>query len=51
VDTLKQAQLNSHLEDIPHKEQVVPYTDASFHEAAIEWLVATDLVNTPDSGQ
>jgi hypothetical protein len=43
--TLRQTRLDGHLEDISHKERVVPYTDARFREAAIEWLVATDQVN------
>jgi hypothetical protein len=25
-------------------ERAVPYTDKAFHQAAIEWLVATDQV-------
>ena len=26
-------------------ERVVPYTDKTFHQAAIEWLVASDQVS------
>lgn len=26
-------------------ERVVPYTDRAFHQAAIEWLIATDQVS------
>lgn len=32
------------LQEIPCKERIVPYTDALFRKAAIEWLVATDQV-------
>ena len=31
--------------ELPRKERVIPYTDALFREAAIEWLVATEQVN------
>jgi len=41
---LKQDRLDGHLREVPRKERVVPYTDAQFREAAIEWLVATDQV-------
>jgi hypothetical protein len=40
--TLKEGRLDSHLKEIPHKEWVIPYSDTLFHEAVIEWLVATD---------
>ena len=36
-----QQRLDSHLRE---HEPVVPYSDAHFCEAAIEWLVATDQV-------
>jgi len=42
---LKQGKLDSHLQDMPHKEWVISYTDAQFRQVAIEWLVATDQVN------
>ena len=42
--TLKQSRLDGHLQEVSHKERIVPYTDALFCEAAIEWLVATDQV-------
>ena len=42
--TLKQGQLDGHLQEVPHKEWIVPYTDALFCEAAIQWLAATDQV-------
>jgi hypothetical protein len=42
--TLKQSRLDGHLQEVPRKERIVPYTDALFREAAIEWLVATDQV-------
>lgn len=41
---LDQTTLDSHLRDIPSKEHVLPYTDALFREAAIEWLISTDQV-------
>ena len=41
---MRQGQLDSHLQEMPRKERVIPYTDALFREAAIEWLVATDQV-------
>ncbi|KIM76799.1 hypothetical protein PILCRDRAFT_77443, partial [Piloderma croceum F 1598] len=40
--TMRQGQLDSHLQEMPRKERVIPYTDALFRKAAIEWLVATD---------
>ncbi|KIM74771.1 hypothetical protein PILCRDRAFT_79704, partial [Piloderma croceum F 1598] len=40
--TMRQGQLDSHLQEMPCKERVIPYTDALFRKAAIEWLVATD---------
>jgi hypothetical protein len=41
---MRQGRLDSHLQEMPRKERVIPYTDALFREAAIEWLVATDQV-------
>lgn len=43
-----QSTLDSHLRERPIKEHVVPYTDASFRQAAIEWLVSTDKVRVID---
>ncbi|KAF9457303.1 hypothetical protein BDZ94DRAFT_1175853, partial [Collybia nuda] len=37
-----QTTLIPHLKDLPVKEKIIPYTDALFREAAIEWLIATD---------
>ena len=37
----KQTTLDSHLEE---QETIVPYSDAVFREAALEWLIATDQV-------
>ncbi|KAF8802673.1 hypothetical protein BYT27DRAFT_7111869, partial [Phlegmacium glaucopus] len=34
--------LDRNLREKKLTEQVVPYTDKAFHQAAIEWLVATD---------
>lgn len=43
-EKVKQTLLNGHLQEIPKKEQATPYSDAAFHEAAIEWLITTDQV-------
>jgi hypothetical protein len=40
-----QTQLDSHLRERETKEHIVPYSDALFQEAAIEWLVETDQVS------
>ncbi|KAF8508673.1 hypothetical protein BU17DRAFT_56620, partial [Hysterangium stoloniferum] len=42
--TMKDTQqhLDPHLEEKPHRERVIPYTDNLFCEAAIGWLVLTD---------
>ncbi|KAJ7134096.1 hypothetical protein C8R46DRAFT_923455, partial [Mycena filopes] len=37
-----QTTLDDHLTSIPTTERVIPYSDAAFREAAIEWLVSTD---------
>lgn len=37
----KQTSLTSHLQE---RSKVVKYSDALFHHAALEWLVATDQV-------
>ena len=34
--------LDHDLKEKKLKDEVVPYTDKVFHQAAIEWLVATD---------
>ena len=41
ADAEKQTTLDSHLAE---QETVVPYSDAVFREAALEWLIATDQV-------
>ncbi|KAL6302233.1 hypothetical protein BKA93DRAFT_737388, partial [Sparassis latifolia] len=38
----KQTRLDPHLKEKPVKQNVVLYTDALFHQAALEWLIATD---------
>jgi hypothetical protein len=35
--------LDGHLQNLP-LEQVVPYSDKVFREAAVEWVIATDQV-------
>ncbi|KAG0700114.1 hypothetical protein DFH29DRAFT_807956, partial [Suillus ampliporus] len=37
-----QAHLNAHLSEKKPKDHIVPYSDALFCEAAIEWLIETD---------
>ncbi|KAJ7137075.1 hypothetical protein C8R44DRAFT_607858, partial [Mycena epipterygia] len=37
-----QPTLHPHLKEMPAKEVIIPYSDALFRQAAIEWLVATD---------
>ncbi|KAJ6527510.1 hypothetical protein B0H19DRAFT_1334850 [Mycena capillaripes] len=37
-----QPTLDERLREKPAKEVIIPYSDALFREAAIEWLVATD---------
>jgi hypothetical protein len=39
-----QARLDAHLREPQPKEQIIPYSDAIFREAAIEWLIETDQV-------
>ncbi len=41
----QQSSIEPHLEERKVKERVIPYSDALFKEAAIEWLIATDQVN------
>ncbi|KZT01806.1 uncharacterized protein LAESUDRAFT_663215, partial [Laetiporus sulphureus 93-53] len=38
----EQTCLDSHLTERPHKEYIMPYSDALFREASIEWIIATD---------
>ncbi|KAG1793796.1 hypothetical protein EV424DRAFT_1275472, partial [Suillus variegatus] len=37
-----QARLDTHLREPQPKERIIPYSDAIFREAAIEWLIETD---------
>lgn len=39
-----QARLDTHLREPQPKERIIPYSDAIFREAAIEWLIETDQV-------
>ena len=39
-----QTSLDPHLEEMPAKKRVIPYSDALFRRVAIEWLVSTDQV-------
>ncbi|KJA12714.1 hypothetical protein HYPSUDRAFT_116501, partial [Hypholoma sublateritium FD-334 SS-4] len=38
----QQSSIEPHLEERKVKERVIPYSDALFKQAAIEWLIATD---------
>jgi hypothetical protein len=47
VAKLQQSQVNDHFPNavpIPREERPKPYTDESFEEAAIQWLIKTDQV-------
>jgi hypothetical protein len=44
AEASNQTRLDSHLKERPVREMMIPYSDQSFREAAIEWLVATDQV-------
>ncbi|KAE9399082.1 hypothetical protein BT96DRAFT_821133, partial [Gymnopus androsaceus JB14] len=39
---LKQSTVDPHLEEKPEVKPRIPYSDATFREVAIEWLVSTD---------
>ena len=41
---LEQHTLDGHLQEIPQMEQVTPYSNSIFREAAIKWHIATDQV-------
>ena len=45
----RQGTLDGHLQEIPQAQHIVPYSDAAFRNAAIEWLVSTDQVRTQDT--
>ena len=40
----RQNTLDGHLCEAPPVERVIPYSDALFRDAALEWLVTTDQV-------
>ena len=42
---LKQSMVDPHLKEKPEVKPSIPYSDATFCEAAIEWLVSTDQVS------
>jgi hypothetical protein len=44
VTLSRQNTLDGHLHEAPLIERVIPYSDALFRDAAIEWLVTTDQV-------
>ncbi|KAI0037709.1 hypothetical protein FA95DRAFT_1506641, partial [Auriscalpium vulgare] len=37
-----QSRIDSHLQEKPAKERVIPYSDRLFREAAIQWLIETN---------
>ncbi|KAG2113946.1 uncharacterized protein F5147DRAFT_744119 [Suillus discolor] len=41
IANAQQTSLDGHLKEIPPHKAVVPYTDALFRDAAIEWLIST----------
>jgi hypothetical protein len=43
-DRLKQTSIDPHLEERVPKERVIPYSDGSFRQTALEWLIETDQV-------
>lgn len=45
----EQKTLDAHLREIPKPERVVKYTELGFQRAAVEWLIATDQVSTPNT--
>lgn len=44
-DHSQQTSINPYLVQVDPKEPVLKYSDAAFHEAAIEWLISTDQVS------
>jgi hypothetical protein len=41
---LKQGHVNEHFKTVKPEDRPVPYSDALFREAAIQWLIQTDQV-------
>jgi hypothetical protein len=41
---LQQGQVDQHFETVKPEDKPVPYSDAFFREAAIQWLIQTDQV-------
>jgi len=39
-----QMSLDPHLEEMPMKKYVIPYSDTHFQQVAVKWLVSTDQV-------
>jgi len=42
----RQQTLDGHITHEPPTEKVVPYTDALFRDAAIQWLIETNQVSS-----
>lgn len=47
VANTTQGTLDDHVKEIELGEQVVPYSDKLFREAAVEWLISTNQVSSP----
>ena len=41
---LQQGRVDQHFETVKPEDRPVPYSDATFRDAAIQWLVQTDQV-------
>ncbi|KAH7885626.1 hypothetical protein F5I97DRAFT_1810590 [Phlebopus sp. FC_14] len=44
ITNVKQGSMNDHVREIVPTEHVIPYSDALFREAAVEWLITTNQV-------
>ena len=42
---LQQGQVDQHFETVKPEDKPIPYSDAFFREAAIQWLIQTDQVS------
>jgi hypothetical protein len=42
---LQQGRVDQHFETVKPEDKPIPYSDAIFQEAAIEWLIQTDQVS------
>jgi hypothetical protein len=44
ASNLQQGRVDQHFETVKPEDKPVPYSDAIFREAAIQWLIQTDQV-------